>query len=373
MNFTSFLNNKGVILYLLLCVCSLSSVAQPSFRGLEHLFTPPQNYVIGFTPSQPTIDGDITDAMWQKAAWTSLFTDIEGDAKPAPYYQTRAKMLWDKKYLYVAAEMLDDHVWANLRKHDEVVFYDNDFEIFVDPDNNTHQYFELEFNAINTVFDLFLSKPYRAGSGALIGWNAPGLRSAVKIQGTLNNPKDKDKGWTLECAIPLSALSIGNDVTVPTEGSLWRINFSRVEWDTNVQGGKYVKKKTADGRVAPENNWVWSPQGVINMHCPERWGYLQFTTKQDCKEFDAFTLPYTEKQTKFLWLVYYRQQEFRAKHKRYASTLEELNVTPTTFVIDGVDNTIEMEAAKHSFSAVITSAKKSVCTINNEGLIETRK
>jgi hypothetical protein len=25
-----------------------------------------------------------------------------------------------------------------------------------------------------------------------------------------------------------------------------------------------------------EDNWVWSPQGLINMHVPERWGWVEF-------------------------------------------------------------------------------------------------
>lgn len=372
MRFKILLEVKSTLLFALFFTVAVFSDAQPSFRGLEHLFTTPKHYIVGYTPVGPQVDGNISDAVWQKAAWTSLFTDIEGDSKPAPYYQTRAKMLWDKKYLYVMAEMKDEHVWAYLHKHDEIVFFDNDFEIFIDPNNHTHQYFELEFNAINTVFDLFLSKPYRVGGGALIGWNAPGLRSAVKIQGTLNNPKDKDNGWTIECAIPLNALTIGNDVNVPKDGTLWRINFSRVEWDTTVQGGKYVKKKGSDGKNLPENNWVWSPQGVVNMHYPERWGYLQFTTKQDCKEFDAFTLPYPEKQKKYLWLVYYRQHEFKQKNKRFATSFSELALSPVSFNIDGVENTMEMEATKNCFNVVVRAANHSAFSINNEGLIEKR-
>jgi hypothetical protein len=25
-----------------------------------------------------------------------------------------------------------------------------------------------------------------------------------------------------------------------------------------------------------EDNWVWSPQGLINMHVPEMWGRVRF-------------------------------------------------------------------------------------------------
>jgi hypothetical protein len=52
-------------------------------------------------------------------------------------------------------------------------------------------------------------------------------------------------------------------VPQPKIGTEWRIDFSRVEW---------LKK--------PEENWVWSPQGVINMHVPDRWGYLEFKGKK---------------------------------------------------------------------------------------------
>jgi len=361
---------KRILLYLFLFFGYVSCWAQPSFSGLENLFSSPNNYVIRYTSTKPIIDGNITDKVWQNAAWSNFFRDIEGDAKPNPYYNTRVKMLWDSTYLYLAADIEDEHVWANLRNHDEVVYYDNDFEIFIDPDNNTHQYFEIEVNALNTIFDLFLSKPYRNNSHELVGWNTEGLRSAVKIHGTLNNPKDKDKGWTVEFAIPFSALTLGSGITIPKEGSLWRINFSRVEWNTSIENGKYVKKKGADGKVLPENNWVWSPQGLINMHYPERWGYLLFTSKKDKDELPVFQLPYSEKQKQYLWLIYYRQKEFQKKYNRYANSLDELNIAPSAFEIDGIGNSIEMEATKHQFYATISSLKSATLSINNEGLIE---
>ena len=64
------------------------------------------------------------------------FQDIEGDKKPRPRFRTRAKMLWDDQFFYVAAELEEPHVWATLTKHDSVIFHDNDFEIFIDPDGD---------------------------------------------------------------------------------------------------------------------------------------------------------------------------------------------------------------------------------------------
>ena len=58
-------------------------------------------------------------------------------------------------------------------------------------------------------------------------------------------------------------------------GEQWRINFSRVQWQHDLIDGRYYRKKEND-KYLPENNWVWSPQGVINMHLPEHWGYIEF-------------------------------------------------------------------------------------------------
>ena len=40
-----------------------------------------------------------------------------------------------------------------------------------------------------------------------------------------------------------------------------------------VEDDIYVK----DPAFPHEDNWVWSPQGEIAMHLPERWGFLQFS------------------------------------------------------------------------------------------------
>ena len=232
---------------LIFIVQTFTGFAQSPFKNFGNLFTTPKSYVVNYTGKPPLIDGDITDSVWQQAQSTADFEDIEGDLKPHPPLQTNAKMLWDDSCLYIAAQIHDPNVWATITHHDDIIFRDNDFEVFINPNNNTHQYFELEFNALNTVFDLFLNKPYRNGGNAMINWNAEDLRSAVKVQGTLNNASDTDKGWTIEIAIPFKAISLGNNVQVPQNGTLWRINFSRVEWDTRVVNGKYVKLKDSAG------------------------------------------------------------------------------------------------------------------------------
>ena len=183
-------------------------------------------------------------------------------------------MLWDDTYLYVGALLEEPHVWGTLTQHDSVIFKDNDFEIFIDPDGDNHEYYEIEINALNTEWDLFLKKPYRDGGPAINEWEIPGLKTAVHVSGTLNDPSDSDTSWSVEFAIPWKSLAEhAHRPAPPKDGDQWRINFSRVEWRHEIVDGKYQKiPKT------PEDNWVWSPQGVVDMHRPERWGYLQFST-----------------------------------------------------------------------------------------------
>ena len=349
--------------------CAPAIFAQSSaFKGLEHLFTMPKNYVAGYTATPPVIDGNINDRVWQNVQWSESFEDIEGYLKPKPYYDTKVKMLWDSTYLYIAANLDDENVWAYLTERDQVVFFDNDFEVFINPVNTSHQYFEYEINALNTMFDLFLPKPYHSGSGALISWDSNRLKHGVHIYGSLNDPGDKDKGWTVELAIPFSDITVANIPNIPKNGDIWRINFSRVQWETEVSGDKYVKKRDSNNRVLPENNWVWSPQGIIDMHAPERWGYLQFSTNKAGTNLPDFVLPYSELQRQYLWLVYYKQRQYRGVNGKFAKNLKELGI-PENISIEGKQNKLTMESTSSQFSAIISAADSKEIRINDEGFI----
>ncbi|WP_263382185.1 carbohydrate-binding family 9-like protein [Granulicella arctica] len=220
---------------------------------------PPKTYACHPTRHPPTIDGKLDDPAWLLAPWTTDFVDIEGPAKPLPRLRTRVKILYDSTNLYIAAELEEPDVKATLTQHDSIIFHDNDFELFLKPPLADPGYFEFEINALDTGWDLFLNKPYREHGHADNSWAIPGLQSAVSVQGTLNQSTDTDRGWTVELAIPWKAFTTRLPTTGPTPGSDWRINFSRVEWTP----GKPM-----------EDNWVWSPQGVVNMHVPDRWGHL---------------------------------------------------------------------------------------------------
>lgn len=283
----------------------------------------PRSYICCKTDVKLQIDGNLSEQAWQDAKWTENFIDIEGEIKPL--HQTRVKMLWDKEYLYIAAELIEPHINAQLRQRDTVIFYDNDFEVFIDPDGDTHNYFEFEMNALNTVWDLFITRPYREKGGLVIdAWNILGLKSAVKTYGTINNASDTDEKWTVELAFPMHILTEGGR-PLPKDKDQWRINFSRVQWQYDIINGRYKKKTDkATGKALAEYNWVWSPQGLINMHYPEMWGFLQFSELNAKQNTEKFVMHQSELLKWELRKLYYAQKNYFAKNHKYSTSVDDL-------------------------------------------------
>lgn len=232
-------------------------------------------YTCRRTPIVPSLDDKGLEA-WQRADWTADFDDIENrehSDRPKPTYRTRAKMLWDDNAFYVLAEMEEPHVWGTLNKRNSIIYNDNDFEVFLDPDGDRLAYYEFEMNALGTIMELKMDKPYSDGGNYT--FIETGVKSSVKIHGTLNNPADQDDGWTVQIAFPFADLATAAKgvQTPPAAGDSWRVNFSRVQWQHRIEDGKYVKVPKSEH---PEDNWVWSPTGVIDMHRPEHWGVVTF-------------------------------------------------------------------------------------------------
>jgi len=347
-----------------------TSNAQNLFAGYEHLFQERQNYVAGRTSGTITIDGKSDESSWNDAAWSEDFVDIEGIEKAVPLYRSRMKMLWDDTCLYIFADMEEPHVWAYYDQRDQIVYHENDFEVFLDPDGDTHNYFEIEINARNTIFDLFLTRPYYDGGVPLISWNAPGFRSAVNIEGTLNDPSDTDKNWTVEMAIPFDCLFLYLKDKAPVDGQVWKVNFSRVQWKSKVVNGKYEKlKDEKTGLPMREDNWVWSPTGEINLHVPERWGMLQFSNNPVTSVLPGFSAPAEENLKKYLWLIYYKQESYKLTNGSFAPTLAEISIPENLTSGAGEELLLRMEATSVQFTAFLSTTDKRVFSIDNQGFI----
>ncbi|MEW2921775.1 carbohydrate-binding family 9-like protein [Muricauda sp. ANG21] len=305
----------------------------------------PQSIIVYKTNEAIKVDGLANETSWGKADVSHDFIDIEG--VKTPRYKTNVRMLWDENYLYFYAEMEEPHVWANLKQRDTVIFYNNDFEIFIDPDGDTHNYYEFEMNALNTVWDLLLVKPYRESAPVVDSWEILGLKSAVHVNGTLNDASDTDTGWSVEVAMPWEVLKEASGSNMIPEDDFWRINFSRVNWDFDLIDGKYSRKKDENGKFLPEYNWVWSPQGVINMHEPEHWGYAYFSPKV-AGEVDSFMIPEDEQIRWMLYGLYRAQKKYHSQNGSWANQLDALG--KESILKDGTKVNLDMEVHRMGWS-----------------------
>lgn len=134
------------------------------------------------------LDGKLNKPFWETGEWMDEFHDIEGDDLPRPWKHTRVKVLWDEEALYIGAQLQDDTIWATVKNRDELIYVDNDFEIFLAPQDSSHRYFEIEMK---------------------IPWFS--LREYGKSQ----------------CYPTKFA---------PEIGEIWRMDFSRVEWEVYERG-----------------------------------------------------------------------------------------------------------------------------------------
>src|SRR5690606_8532971 len=246
-----------------LCACLVATFAAHAQEIDQKLLESPRIYTAKKTAGPLVIDGVADEAAWGDADWTGGFSDITYGAQQPATYQTRGKLLWDDTYVYLYVEFEEPHIWATLREHDTSVFQDNALEVFFDPDDDTHNYAEFQINAFTTVWDLIMDLPYRNGGRSLSDWDIKGLKKAVHIDGTLNNPADEDRSWSIELAFPIKSI-LGSRRAEIKPGDYWRMNLSRVQWETEVQDGQYRRKTNEKGRPLPPDYWVWSPVGEIS-------------------------------------------------------------------------------------------------------------
>ncbi len=327
----------------------------------------PETYVVYQAGSPVNVDGDLTEPDWALASWTHDFVDIRGLPEAVPWLRTRVKLLWDDANLYIAAELAEPHVWAKLTERDAVIYQDNDFEVFIDPDGDSHEYYELDINALGAERDLMLIRPYRDGGRAITDWDIKGLQSGVFVSGTINDPSDRDVGWSVEIAIPWRAVGEAARRPAPPEaGDQWSVNFSRVQWQTEVVEGEYVTQGDSDAPRMPEANWVWSPQGLAAMHYPEMWGVIQFSANTIGSVVDEFRHVAVDSVKQTLYQLYYAQRLWFEQHGRYARSLAELGLLHMT-MIPGYSWPPTIVVSPTYFEVVVEGRGGKIFTITHEG------
>lgn len=211
-------------------------------------------YVAHHTHGAIKVDGILNEKSWKYASVTPPFRELTGSGT-ASVYTTTACILWDEAHLYVAAVIPEQHIRATMKHHDDYLFRENDFEIFLDPQGDGRNYIELEVNALGTTTDILMPKAPSEGGEGDYEWSLQGWKCAVHCDGTLNDDSDIDYQWTVEIAIPLPSIGITHIGT----GSKLRLNMMRI--DREKVGG-----------VAHYD--AFQPIHDKTMHIPSRWPYI---------------------------------------------------------------------------------------------------
>jgi glucose/arabinose dehydrogenase len=196
---------------------------------------PPTQYECRWADGPITLDRKADEAAWKNAQVIDHFylPWLGKNARKART-ATKARLLWDREYLYFHAEMEDSDLYADVKEHDGPTWDNDVFELFLKPADDKPGYYEFEVNAAGTVLDMFLP---RRGAGGYRRFKSDGefhVEAKVKLDGTLNDWTDKDRGWSVEGRIPWrDFLRTGGR---PEPGEKWKFALCRYDYSVDFEG-----------------------------------------------------------------------------------------------------------------------------------------
>ena len=184
-----------------------------------------------------TIDGQFDEPAWRAAPRFGdfVFPWWTGGTKE----QTRAQLLWDDDYLYLAFVCDDAHIAARHTERDGKIPEDDCVEIMLAPDaDRPLVYFNIEFNVLGGILDNF--RPNGPDQPRAAKWDAEGVKIAGTYTGTLNDDSDTDRSWQVEVAIPWRNFAAQMKSMPPRPGTGMRANLNRSGGKTNPQYSQWV-------------------------------------------------------------------------------------------------------------------------------------
>jgi hypothetical protein len=223
-------------------VATASCSSGPDYPEYDLAGDIPRHYQAHYVSDGPVIDGDLSDIAWRKADWTANFIQLGGATDSRPRFQSRAKMLWDREYLYLGVWMVDPTVKS--QPISSVSF--NGLSLFVTADAESGAYHLIKVEPGGQIDQ----RAIRGNPEASRLKPLAGMQHGVTVSGTLDQAGDSDKGWWAEFALPWNSLTSEDRASVQRVGAQWRVNFVRAEQ-------------------------AWSPYFAHELHDPELWGKVE--------------------------------------------------------------------------------------------------
>lgn len=156
----------------------------------------------------PQIDGDLSDACWEQVDWSGNYQQFEPYNSEAPSQDTKLKVLYDAKNLYIAYRCYDsepDKIERRMSRRDG--FPGDWIEVNIDSYHDLRSAFSFTISASGVKGDEFVSND---GNNWDSNWNP------IWYAKTLVD----EEGWTAEIRIPLSQLRFGE-----AEEYVWGIQW----------------------------------------------------------------------------------------------------------------------------------------------------
>jgi hypothetical protein len=208
----------------------------------------------------PVIDGKLDDPAWENASVVDRFsaywdrTDVGSG--------TRARLVWDDDALYFAATMTDNELRAFGTRRNDRLWLGDVFELFFKPFADRPEYYEFQVNPRSTILELAF--PKRGFDFATLAARPPmGMGAVAAVDGTLDQPGDTDRGWSVEGRIPWSIFTPTGGR--PEPGAVWR--FALCRYDYGPEGTKPVTMSSA-------------PLTQPSFHRYEDYGLLRFAGRE---------------------------------------------------------------------------------------------
>lgn len=204
------------------------------------------------------LDGEFNEPVWRRAAVLGPFVPASGTGQARE--STVVRVWYDDTAIHLGWTCSDKDIQATFTARDSKFWEEEVVEFFVTR-REMARYYELQWNPLGGEFDAIIHNTLdpRGVSLKIDGdwtYTARGMKSAVKVRGTVQNSNDRDERWQVEVTVPFADFG----EATPKPGEVWRANFYRFNREKDQ----------------PVEQLSWSAPILRGFHQPNRFGYLEF-------------------------------------------------------------------------------------------------